>query len=132
MRYGRSQLDMSHSLASDGGLGDFDAASVADDAFISDLFVLSAVALPVLCGAEDLFTEQAVLFGLQGSVVNSLGLCYLTKGPFSDLLRRSKSDLDGVKSNRLITRMFCIWHFYLISLRMSCALPELLTVKSVY
>ena len=64
MRYGRSQLDMSHSLASDGGLGDFDAASVADDAFISDLFVLSAVALPVLGGAEDLFTEQAVLFGL--------------------------------------------------------------------
>ena len=57
-----SQFDMTHPLPADGGLGDLDAASVADNALVTDLLVLAAVALPVLRGSEDLLAEEAVLF----------------------------------------------------------------------
>ena len=55
---------MAHSLPADGGLRHLDAAAVADHALIADLFVLAAVALPVLDRSEDALTEETVLFGL--------------------------------------------------------------------
>ena len=82
-----SQFNVTHSLSADAGLGDLNAASVTDHAFIADLLILSAIALPILLGTEDPLAEQAVSLGLQGPVVDSLRLCDLAVGPLSDLLR---------------------------------------------
>ena len=51
---------MAHTLTAHTGFGDFHAATVADNTFISDLFVLSAMALPVLARTEDTLTVQTI------------------------------------------------------------------------
>ena len=66
--------------------GDLHAAAVADLALVADLLVLAAVTLPVLGGAKDLFTEQAVLLRLQCAVVDGLRALDLAVGPGADLL----------------------------------------------
>jgi hypothetical protein len=64
---------VAHALAADRGLGDLDAAALADDALEADALVLAAGALPVAGRAEDLLAEQTVLLGLEGAVVDGLG-----------------------------------------------------------
>ena len=108
------KLNVSHSLSADAGLGDLNAASVTDHAFIADLLILSAIALPILLGTEDPLAEQAVSLRLEGPVVDRLGLCHLAMGPLSDLLRRSQSDLDRFKSYRLIVLLFRIRHLEIL------------------
>src|SRR6185503_7488004 len=63
---GSGEVDVAHALAADLGPGHLDAASLADDALEPDPLVLTAVALPVPGGTEDLLAEQAILLGLQG------------------------------------------------------------------
>ena len=55
---------MAHTLATNGCFCDLDAAAVTYYALVADLFIFSAVALPVLARSEDLFTEQTVFFRL--------------------------------------------------------------------
>ena len=55
---------MSHTLTADLAAGDFDSASVAYLAFVADLLILAAVALPVLGRSENLFAEKTAYFGL--------------------------------------------------------------------
>ena len=87
-------------------LGNFNATTVADYAFVTDLLVLTAVALPVLAGSEDTLAEQTVTLGFQSSVVDGFRLEHLPVGPFSDLFRGCQADFDCVKCNRLITVIF--------------------------
>ena len=101
--HGRGQLDVAHALAADFCARDFHAAAVADLALVADLLILAAVALPVLRGAKDALAEQAVALGLEGAVVDGLGLFDLAVRPFTDHLRRSDSDFNGVKR--------CVTHF---------------------
>ena len=96
---GGGQLDVAHALTAHLGTGDLHAAAVADLALVADLLVLAAVALPVLGGSEDALAEQAVPLGLQGAVVDGLGLLHLAVGPGEDLLGRGHADLDRVKGN---------------------------------
>ena len=91
------QLNVAHPLPADAGPGDLHAAAVADLALIADLFILTAVALPVLGGAKDAFTEQAVPLGFQGAVVDGLRLFDLAVGPLADLFRGSDTNTNGVK-----------------------------------
>ena len=100
--------------------------------------------LPVLGGSEDLFAEQTVLLRLECSVVDRFGFRDLTQarlfdlfgclcrvaavGPLPDLIRGRESDFYRIKSYRLITLLFRIWHFYLISLRVP-RVPDLLWFK---
>ena len=81
------QLDMSHTLSTNAGFGYFNATTIADNALIANLLILTTMTLPVLLGSKDLLTEQTVPLGLQGSVVDGLRLRYLTVGPLEDLLR---------------------------------------------
>ena len=97
VRYRRCQLDVAHALAADLGLGDLNAALVADLALEADLLVLAAVALPVLGRAKDALAEQAVAFRLERAVVDGFGLFNFTVGPFADQVRGRQTDLDGVK-----------------------------------
>ena len=63
MRNRGSQFDMAHAFPADTGLGDFNAAAVADHALVADLLVLSAGALPVLGRTENAFAEQTSFSG---------------------------------------------------------------------
>ena len=94
---GRGQLDVAHALAADLGLGDLDAAALADDAPVLHPLVLAAEALVVVDGPEDLGAEQAVLLGLEGPVVDRLGLGHLAPGPALDLVRGGDADPDPVE-----------------------------------
>ena len=77
VRYGRGKLDVTHALASYLGTGDLNAAAVADLTLEADSLVLTAVALPVLCRAEDPLAEQTLSLGLERAVVDGFGLGYL-------------------------------------------------------
>ena len=110
MRNRSRQFNVAHSLSADRGLGNLNAAAVADYALIANLLVFSAFAFPVLGGSENLLAEQAVFLRLQRSVVDGFGLRHFTVGPFTDSLRRRKPDPDCVKCYGLITLLFCIRH----------------------
>ncbi|MPM65941.1 hypothetical protein SDC9_112845 [bioreactor metagenome] len=61
---GGGQLNVAHALPAHLGPGDLHAAAVADFPLVADFLILAAMALPVLDGPENLFTEQAVPLGL--------------------------------------------------------------------
>ena len=50
------------------------AATVADDAFVTDAFIFSAIALIVFHRSEDALAEEPVAFGLVCAIVDRLGL----------------------------------------------------------
>ena len=83
----RGQLDVAHTLAANLGLGDLYAAAVTDLTLVADLFILTAVALPVLGRAKNLFAEQALTLGLQGTVIDGFRFFDFAKRPFADLFR---------------------------------------------
>ena len=64
MGYRSRKLDMNHALSSYACLGHLNAAAVADDSLIAYLLVFAAMALPILAGTEDPFTEETVFFRL--------------------------------------------------------------------
>ena len=105
VRDGRGQLDMAHALAADLLQRDFNAAFLADDAAIFHPLVLAAEAFVVLDRPEDAGAEQAVALGLEGPVVDRLGLLDLAIGPREDPFRRGQRDLDLVKGLRLRQRV---------------------------
>ena len=74
MGYGSCKLDMSHTLSTYAGFGNFYTTTVADNALISDLFIFTAMTFPVFAGSKDSLTEQTVSFRLQCSIVDRLGL----------------------------------------------------------
>jgi hypothetical protein len=76
---GRGQVDVAHALAAHLGLRDFNAALLADHAAVLQALVLAAQALVVLDRAKDLGAEQAVALGLEGAVVDGLGLLHSPK-----------------------------------------------------
>ena len=78
------EFDVSHALATDFLFGNLDTATVADDAFVADALIFSAMALPVASGAENLLAEEAVALGLVGAVVDSLRLGHFAEGAFFD------------------------------------------------
>ena len=110
MRYRSCQLDMSHTLTAHTGLGDFYAASVADNTFITDFLIFSTMTLPVLARSEDSLTEQAVFLRFQCSVVNGLRLLYLAVGPLPDFLRGGQADLNGIEGHLIVLFICCFWH----------------------
>src|SRR5439155_710219 len=74
MRHGNGEFYMPHPFPPHLTERHFDAAAVADHAAITNSLVLAAMAFPVLDGTEDALAEEAVLLGLEGAVVDGLGL----------------------------------------------------------
>ncbi len=93
----RGELDVAHALAADLGDGDLDAALLADDALVLHPLVLAAQALVVLHRPEDAGAEQSVALGLEGAVVDRLGLLDLAERPRADALGAGDADLDLVE-----------------------------------
>ena len=82
---GRGELDVAHALTTNLGTRNLNTAAFANDALEANALVLTAGALPVLRGAKDALAEQAVALGLEGAVVDGLGLFDLAVRPLSDL-----------------------------------------------
>ena len=95
--HGSGQLDVAHTLTADLGLGDLNAAAVADLALVADALVLAAVALPVLGRSKNALAVQTVALRLQGAVVDGLRLLHLAIAPVADLVRRGKADFDRIE-----------------------------------
>src|SRR5439155_23371146 len=98
----RRERDVTHALAANLGLDDFDAALLADDAAVLHALVLAAVALVVLHRAKDLGAEQTITFRLERAVVDRLGLLDLAVAPLADLLRRGEHDADRRERARVL------------------------------
>ena len=88
---------MTHTFATDFGASDFDAATVADGAFVADAFIFTAMTFPIASGAEDTFAEEAVAFGLECAVINGFGLFYFAVGPSADFIGRGEGDLHRIE-----------------------------------
>ena len=93
----RSQLNVTHALATHLGQCNFDAALLADDATVLEALVLAAQALVVLHRAKDLGAEQAVTLRLEGTVVDGFRLFNFAVGPGPDHLRGCQADSDGIE-----------------------------------
>lgn len=77
MGNGGCKLNVTHTLAANLCLCNLNVAALADLALVADTLIAAAVALPVLERSEDFFAEKTVAFGLEGAVIDSLGLCDL-------------------------------------------------------
>ena len=88
---------MAHAFTANLRAGYFHTAAFADNTLEADALVLTASALPVLRRAENLFTEQAVLFRLERTIVDSFRLLDLATRPTTDIFRARKRDTDSVK-----------------------------------
>ena len=97
MRNGGGQLDVAHPFAAHLGAGHFHAAALAHLALKADALILSAVAFPVLGRPKDALAEQAVALRLQGAVVDGFRFLDLAIAPGTDLVGRSKADLDRIE-----------------------------------
>src|SRR5690606_38723229 len=91
------QFDMAHALATHLGHGNFDTALFANDAAMLQALVFAAKAFVVLDRTEDLCAEQAITFGLEGTVVDGFRLAYFAVRPRPHFFRRRDADLDGIE-----------------------------------
>lgn len=105
MRHRNRKFDVSHAFSSDLGLCNFDAAAVADDAFVLYPFIFTAIAFPVFLRSENPFAEETAFFRLETSVIDRLGILDLTVTPGADHFRGCNLDgyhLKGAHSRSLL------------------------------
>ena len=93
----RGQLDVTHAVTANFGVGDFDTASFAGDAAMAHAFVLAAIAFPVLGWSKNALAKETVFLRLERTVVDRLGLGHFAVRPAEDALRRRNPDLYIVK-----------------------------------
>ena len=87
--YWSRKFDVTHALTTNLGAGDFNTATLTDDALEAHSLVLTAVALPVASRSEDLLAEQAILLRLEGAVVDGLRLLNFAMRPQADVIGSS-------------------------------------------
>src|SRR5262249_35671735 len=103
---GSGELDMPRALAADAAVRDFDAATVADHAFVLQARVFAAGALPILLRTEDALAEKAVLFGPISSVVDGFRLLDFAKRPAANIVGTRQAD-----ANRAVIVDSVVIHF---------------------
>ena len=74
MSHGHNQLDVTHTLTAHLLLGYLHTTTVADDTFVTDALILTAVALIVLDRTEDALAEQTVTLGFISTVIDGFRL----------------------------------------------------------
>ena len=102
----RSEVDVTHALASHAAVRDLDAAAVANDALVLGALVLAAGALKVALWSKDPLTEQTVALGTVGSVVDGLWLLDFAKAPAADVVGTRKGDLHGADVVHAVVDVF--------------------------
>jgi hypothetical protein len=78
MAHRGGEVNMAHPLTAYLGSRYLHPAFIADDAPVTYLLVLAAIALKVLCWAKDALTEKPILLWLQGTIIDSLGFSHFT------------------------------------------------------
>ena len=72
---------MPHSLSSHARECYFYTTAITNHTLIFDALIFTTAAFPVLDGAEDALAKEPPLLGLEGAVVDGLGLFNLAEGP---------------------------------------------------
>ena len=98
------KFNVSHTFTTDFAQSNFHTATVADDTFVLDPFVFSAVTFPVAGRSENTFTEQTAFFRLQTSVIDGFRILNLTVTPGPDHFGRSHFDDNRFKCGCLRLR----------------------------
>ena len=91
MSHRNNERNVSHTFAANFLFGNFHTTTVADDAFVADAFVFSAVAFIVLYRTEYALAEQTVALWLVGTVVDSFGFENLTTRAFQNFFGRRQA-----------------------------------------
>ncbi len=81
VRNGRSKLDVAHSIAPDLRSRHFDAAFIANHAFIAYTLVFSTITLPILLWAKYFLTEKTIALWLERSIVDRLWFSHFAVRP---------------------------------------------------
>ena len=68
------QLNEAHAVPSHPALRDLNTTAFANNAAVTDSFVLTAMAFPILRRTKNLLAEQAVHLGLERAVINGFRL----------------------------------------------------------
>lgn len=95
---GSGKFNVPHAFASNFRASDFNAAAVADGAFVTNAFIFAAVTFPIASGSENTFAKETVAFGLESAIVNGFGLFNFAVRPKADFIGRGKADAHGVKN----------------------------------
>jgi hypothetical protein len=77
---------MAHALTTDAGDGDLDAATVANHVLVLDALILTASALIIADRAENLLAKKTTRLGLEGAIIDGLGVLNLALGPGANRL----------------------------------------------
>ena len=74
------QMDVSHTFTTNFLFRNFHSTTIADNTFVTDTLVLTAMALIVLDRTKDTLTEQTVTLRLIRTIVNCFRFQNLTAG----------------------------------------------------
>ncbi len=88
---------MAHAVAANNGAGNFHSAFFANNIFVADTAVFSAITFKVFLRAENPFVEKAASLAAAGSIINRLRLGHFTVRPLADALRRGDADYYLIK-----------------------------------
>lgn len=92
MGYRHDQRDMACTFAAHFLLCNFHTATVADDAFITDALIFSAVAFVILRRTENAFAEETITLWLVRTIVDGLRFEDLTLRIGLNFFRRSQAN----------------------------------------
>src|ERR1035437_6441389 len=109
------QIDMSHAFSANFFLSYFHSATVANDSFIANTLVFSAVAFPILYRTEDTLAEQTITLVLVSAIVNCFRLCYFTVTPLQDLFRRCERNCNLGEVTFWPCFVFHIWETFFVN-----------------
>ena len=97
MRDRSRQLNMPHAFTANFGTRNFNSATIADNAFITDTLIFTAMALPIARRAEYALAEKPVALWFQRTIIDGFRLLYFAIRPFANLFRRCKTNPHGIK-----------------------------------
>ena len=92
MSHRHNQLDMSHTFTAHFLFSNFHTTTVADDTFITDTLVFTAMTFIILDRTKNALAEQAITFGFVRTVINGFRLQNFTTRILKDFFRRSQTN----------------------------------------
>ena len=98
MRYRNNQRNMSHAFATHFFLGYLNTTTVANDSFVTDTFVFTAVTLIILNRSEDSFAEQTIAFRFISPVIYRFRFQNFSVRTFKNFFRRGQTDTNFGKA----------------------------------
>ncbi|MNM70609.1 hypothetical protein D3C81_822430 [compost metagenome] len=97
MRHRCCQFDMPHPFAAHFSASNLNAAAVADDAFVANAFIFTAMTFPVFGWAKNLFAEQPFLLWFQRTVVDRFRFLHFSAGPRTNFIWGSKPNFHKLE-----------------------------------